>query len=191
LIDLGLDGAFKLTQMAKDGKKTQYIEITGVQGQSTGAQYRSYVEIETIFDQQYYPEELEKKEIEFVVDQNTCTQVFAKFSQRLQILSDEEATVQFVASNQARMYELCVKSQHMESRVQSSLYQGTLRNDTEEKHEYTTTLKKDVFKRFFQIMKNSGHANLRINNQGVMEMLFVYEKCQYLNIVLETASRSI
>lgn len=50
----------------------QYIEITGIQGVSSGAMFRSYVEIETIFDQQFYPEQLEKKEIEFVIDQNTC-----------------------------------------------------------------------------------------------------------------------
>lgn len=95
-----MDGSFKLTQVAKEAKKVQYIEITGLSSVSSGAMYRSYVEIETIFDQQFYPEELEKKEIEFVIDQNTCTQVFAKFSQRLQILSDEEAMIQFVSSDQ-------------------------------------------------------------------------------------------
>lgn len=81
--DLGLDGSFKLTQQAKESKKIQYIEITGNQNLHAGAVFRSYVEIETIFSTQFYPEVLEKKEIEFVIDQNTCTQVFAKFNQRL------------------------------------------------------------------------------------------------------------
>lgn len=70
------------------GKKIQYIEVLGISKDTaqSGAQFRSYVEIDTIFDQQCYPEVLEKKEIEFTLDQPTCAQVFAKFSQRLQIL---------------------------------------------------------------------------------------------------------
>ena len=93
---------FKLTQQAdktNGGKKTQYIEIIGASNVDKGTMYRSYVEIETIFDQAFYPEQLEKKEIEFVIDQYTCSQVFAKFSQRIQILSDEEASIHFQASD--------------------------------------------------------------------------------------------
>ncbi|MFN9897534.1 MAG: hypothetical protein ACK55Z_01800, partial [bacterium] len=71
------------------------------------------------------------------------------------------------------------------------MYEGTLRNDTEEKQEYTTNLKKEVFKKFFQVLKNPGHAKLRINNQALIEMQFVYEKCPYLTVIQETASRSI
>jgi hypothetical protein len=79
----------------------------------------------------------------------------------------------------------------MESRVTSCLYEGTLRNDTEEKHEYITTLKKEVFKKFFSVLKNPGHAKLKINNEALAEMQFFYEKCPYLNVIQETASRSI
>ena len=46
----------------------------------------------------------------------------------------------------------------------SCLYEGTLRQDTEVRHEYVATLKKEVFKKFFHILKNSGTALLRINN---------------------------
>lgn len=79
----------------------------------------------------------------------------------------------------------------MESRVSSCFYEGYLKNDTEEKQEYTSTLKKEVFKKFFQVLKNPGHAKLRINNQALVEMEFVYDKCQYMKVILETASRSI
>jgi hypothetical protein len=52
----------------------------------------------------------------------------------------------------------------MQTKVSSSLYAGTLRNPSDEKQEYVTTLKKDVFKKFFHVLKNSGQAKLRINN---------------------------
>jgi hypothetical protein len=79
----------------------------------------------------------------------------------------------------------------MQTKVSSSLYAGILRNPSDEKQEYVTTLKKDVFKKFFHVLKNSGQAKLRINNQALMEMEFSYDKCAYITVVLETASRSI
>ena len=73
----------------------------------------------------------------------------------------------------------------------SCLYEGTLRQDTEVRHEYVATLKKEVFKKFFHILKNSGTALLRINNQALLEMNFNYDKCPLINVCLETPSRSI
>jgi hypothetical protein len=42
-----------------------------------------------------FPEEIGKKDIDFVLDSSTCQFALAKFVQRLQILSDPEAFIIF------------------------------------------------------------------------------------------------
>jgi hypothetical protein len=67
--------SFKLTQQSEAeggaGEKKQFIDIVGSCPQ-TRTVVRSFVEIKTIFSPNLYPEEIQRKEIDFVVDSATC-----------------------------------------------------------------------------------------------------------------------
>ena len=52
--------------------KKQFIEITGNNVQVVGSTFKSFVEVATIFTEALYPETLQDKDIEFVVDNTIC-----------------------------------------------------------------------------------------------------------------------
>ena len=67
LVDLSNDATFKLIQSAdnEEGIKKQYIEITGQSKEFVGSNFKTYVEVSTIFQADLYPEELQPKEVSF------------------------------------------------------------------------------------------------------------------------------
>lgn len=67
LIDLNNDATFKLIQSSdnEEGVKKQYIEITGHCTQYIGSTFKSYIEVNTIFQENLYPVDLEPKDVEF------------------------------------------------------------------------------------------------------------------------------
>ena len=78
----------------------------------------------------------------------------AKFANRFSILSDEVASINFASSGMGeRRYALQLSSNHMSSQVTNKHFEGRLRDNADEQNEYVTTLRKDVFQRFFSILK--------------------------------------
>jgi hypothetical protein len=71
LVDLGYDALFKLTQTTTDDDVRKFIDITGSSGLTKDI-VRSFVEIDAHFDQALFPEQIENKEVEFVLDVATC-----------------------------------------------------------------------------------------------------------------------
>jgi len=99
LLDLGYDAAFKLTQQdGADGIKRQFLEIIGSCGKADNV-FKTNIEITTIFSTNLYPDVLDTKEIEFPLDPTTCQMTFSKFAQRLNILSDEVASITFASGD--------------------------------------------------------------------------------------------
>lgn len=114
----------------------------------------------------------------------------AKFANRFQILQDEVATITFSLAHEGQhRYGLSLGSNHMTSEVTNKHFEGRLREDTNELPEYTTNLKKDVFLKFFSILKQPGYALMKVSNNAKMEMDFTWEKSPSITVVQEVASR--
>jgi len=79
----------------------------------------------------------------------------------------------------------------MTSQVTNKHFEGRLRDNTEEQHEYTTVLKKEVFLKFFSILKQPGYALMKVTNNAKMEMEFTWDKSPSITVVQEVASRVI
>ena len=114
----------------------------------------------------------------------------AKFANRFSILSDEIASITFQnAGNSERRYALQLSSNHMTSQVTNKHFEGRLRDNTEEQHEYVTALKKEVFLKFFAILKQPGYALMKVTGNAKMEMEFTWDKSPSITVVQEVASR--
>ena len=60
------------------------------------------------------------------------------------------------------------------------------------KGKYKVDLKKEVFAKFFSILKiNPGTAVLKLDDKKTLEMEYTVEKCPNIKVILETPSRSI
>lgn len=59
------------------------------------------------------------------------------------------------------------------------------------KAKYKVTLKKDVFLKFFHILKLPGVCLLKVNHDEMLEMEYSLEKSPYISVVLETPARNI
>jgi hypothetical protein len=135
LVELGYDAMFKLTQCTNEDQVQKFIEITGSSGpQKERETVRSFVQIDAHFDKALFPEEIEQKDIEFGLDNNTCLNVLQKFRTRLQILNDESATMSFAAQNNGQSdqngvpsFSLSLKSKHMRTNVTNKDYPAKLR----------------------------------------------------------------
>jgi len=179
LVDLNYDAAFRLTQSAdaEDGVKKQYIEVTGTQTEHLGNTFKSYIEVSCHFSEQQYPEELDQKEVDFQIDSTTCSMFLAKFANRFSILSDEVASINFLSAGVGeRRYALQMNSQHMSSQVTNKHFEGRMRDQTNEQNEYVTSMKKEVFLKFFSILKQPGYALFRVSHNAKLEMAFTWEK---------------
>ena len=78
----------------------------------------------------------------------------AKFANRFSILQDEVATINFTSQGEGEhRYALSLNSGHMKSDVTNKHFEGRLRDQADEQNEYITNLKKEVFLKFFSILK--------------------------------------
>ena len=116
----------------------------------------------------------------------------AKFANRFSILSDEVASINFASSGMGeRRYALQLSSNHMSSQVTNKHFEGRLRDNADEQNEYVTTLRKDVFQRFFSILKQPGYALMKVTNNAKMEMDFTWDRSPCISVVQEVASRAL
>lgn len=101
----------------------------------------------------------------------------AKFAHRLSILSDEVACISFNSvEGNAEQYSLKISSDHMSSEVTNKNFDGLMRDHTDSQAEYATTLRKEVFLKFFSILKQPGYVALKMNHNAKLEMDFTWEK---------------
>lgn len=197
-MELQYDAMFKLTQCNNGDSIQKFLEITGSSGFAREKEtVRSFVQIDAHFDKALFPEEIEKKDIEFGVDTNTCMNVLQKFRQRLGILNDDFAVISFknnpnVAADQIQSSErfaLQLKSKHMRTMATNRAYPGKAKDESNLRPKYKVQLKRDTFMKFFMILKLQGQGLMKMNHQQSIEMEYTLDKCPYLSLVLETAAR--
>ena len=101
LVVLQYEASFKLTQIQKETEVQKFIEISACQ--SAGAHkdkdlqlVRSYVEVNTIFNQALYPEVIEEKQAGFMLESQVANFILQKFVNRFENLPDERVgTIKF------------------------------------------------------------------------------------------------
>ena len=54
-----------------------------------------------------------------------------------------------------------------------------------------SSLKKEVFMKFFMILKLAGYGVIKLNHKQIIEMEYTLEKCPYLSLVVETGARTV
>mmetsp|Transcript_31677 Transcript_31677/g.48480 ORF Transcript_31677/g.48480 Transcript_31677/m.48480 type:complete len:84 (+) Transcript_31677:673-924(+) len=54
------------------------------------------------------------------------------------------------------------------------------------KDHYKVELNREIFSKFFQVLKIQGQGLIKVNNQDCIEMEYTLDKCSYLSLLLET-----
>lgn len=140
-----------------------------------------------------YPDVLELKEVAFEIDTTTCSMCLAKFANRFSVLSDEFADINFNSEGDDDQYAMTLRSQHMMSRVSNRKFEAAMREDdlTDKKSEYTATLSRQKFLKFFSILKQPGFATLKINHNNKLEMVYNWDgSASNITVIQEVIARS-
>ena len=77
----------------------------------------------------------------------------------------------------------------MKTNVTNRGYPAKPKNMEELKSKYKVSLKKEVFLKFFMILKLQGQGLIKMNHKQIIEMEYTLDKCPFLSLVLETAAR--
>ena len=93
-------------------------------------------------------------------------------------------------SKSAVNYYLELRSDKMNTGIEKQ-FPATFQEKTKMKGEYSANLKKEVFSRFFQVLKMPGQAKISINDKETIDMEYVVDKCPHIMMFFETASRVI
>ena len=127
--------------------------------------------------------------------------MLTKFAQRFQIISDEFAKISFKNTAVAEgkdptsggsEFNLELSSRHMKASVTNRSFQGIYADETNMKGKYKVDLKKEVFAKFFSVLKiTPGSAVLKLDDKKNLEMEYTVEKCPNIKVIVETPSRSI
>ena len=87
-------------------------------------------------------------------------------------------------------FKLQLKSKHIKTNV-TKCYPAKAKEETDIRTKYEVHLKKEVFNKFFQILKLGGQGLMKMNYEERIEMEYTLDKCPFLSLVLETAARTI
>jgi hypothetical protein len=80
----------------------------------------------------------------------------------------------------------------MKSQVTNRNFSGIYAEETNMRGKYKVHLKKDVFTKFFSVLKiNPGTAVMKIDHKKLLEMEYTVDKCPNIKVILETPSRSL
>ena len=89
-----------------------------------------------------------------------------------------------------KQFSLTLQSSHMKTTVSNRAYPAKPSDPQNVKEQYGVKLKKEVFLKFFSILKLAGQGLIKVNDKESIEMEYTVEKCPYLSLVLETGARS-
>jgi len=158
-VQLGYEASFKLTQVCRDNETKKFIEITAAQSQQ-GAQneaqcVRSYIEVNTIFTQQLYPDLISKKEASFTMDQALTNTLLGKFVDRFEVLEDESAVFKFTKSPEEAMhtYFLSIQSGKINVKMPDYPFNSVLKDPENPLDVFQVKLKRNILDKFFRILK--------------------------------------
>ena len=86
-------------------------------------------------------------------------------------------------------YLLQLFSEHMKTAVSSRTYQAIYLNQTDPRGEYQCQLKKELFIKFFSLLKLGGSGNIGLTSGQLMDFEFNTEKSSFFTINLEVGCR--
>lgn len=76
----------------------------------------------------------------------------------------------------------------MKTQVNNRSYPAKPKEEGEAAREYKVKLKKEVFSKFFSVLKLAGQGLVKVNNQESIELEYTIERCPHLSLVLETGA---
>ena len=79
----------------------------------------------------------------------------------------------------------------MKTSVVNKQFSANFNDSSNMKAKYNITLKKEVFQKFFSVLKLQGQSAIKINHNNLIEMEYVLEKCPFITVTLETPARNI
>lgn len=79
----------------------------------------------------------------------------------------------------------------MTSVVKNRTFDAQFTDVSNIKDEYSLYLKKEVFIKFFSILKLPGAAAIRANHKQMLEMEYTLDKCHNITVILITPARDI
>lgn len=84
-----------------------------------------------------------------------------------------------------------LNSRHMRTDVLNKEFEASYNEISDMKEKYKVALKKEVFMKFFSILKLPGSCVIKISHNSLIEMDYSLEKCAFINVLLETPARNI
>jgi hypothetical protein len=119
LVNLNYESNFKLTQVQKDNEVVKYIEISASQSGGRSDRdtiVRTYIEVNTIFSTNLYPDMVSDKEASFSFDTQQTNFLLNRFAQRFEAVGDKIANIGFKKTDQmdANNYQLMLSSEKMD-----------------------------------------------------------------------------
>lgn len=95
-----------------------------------------------------------------------------------------------------RAFSLKLESDHMATQIKNRDYYAKLPasaggDESSFKDSYQVSLKKEIFAKFFQILKLQGSATIKLNHKEMIEMNYTIEKNNHLMLLLETSARIV
>jgi len=79
----------------------------------------------------------------------------------------------------------------MRTEVNNKHYNAKFNEVSDMKAKYRVTLKKEVFMKFFHILKLPGVCLMKINHDEMLEVEYSLEKSPFISVVLETPARNL
>ena len=86
---------------------------------------------------------------------------------------------------------LGLNSRHMKTEVINKEFDASFNEISDMKEKYKVTLKKEVFMKFFSVLKLPGQCVVKISHNSLIEMDYSLEKCPFINVLLEVPARNI
>ncbi len=88
-------------------------------------------------------------------------------------------------------YTLELESRHMKSTVTNKNFDAQFTDVSNIRDVYSLFLKKEVFIKFFSILKLPGAAAIRANHKEMLEMEYTLDKCHNITVILITPARDV
>ena len=153
--------------------------------------YQTHVPVQTENSAEYWPQDLETKDVQFTVDHDTCQAVFLSFTKCLQTLKNQETASLFFSKKSGKDYILSLQSNSMQSKVNSRVFQARNLSEHVDDDEFHCTLNLSTFCRFFGLFKLEGSAQLSIKSGEKLEAEFTCVKNPHFNVQLDVGCRQI
>ena len=205
LVELGIDGEFKLTQREGANGVKKYIQTAGSQ-ENENETFKYFVEIETIFDTKKYPKEIMSKEMMFEIEPIINEYFFHRFLDRFSLLKDESVAIRFCQTDfedpnnkdeskelkeneeENSFYNVILKSTSVQANLEGKKIKYKCSDKSQRRPAYQVHLAKSIFSKLFSLLKQQGTSRFGVDHENSVDLVYTFEKAKSISVYLEAAS---